>query len=155
MIDHYSYAIEQAYFLFLGYTYRGTKRENMPSFYFDNNGNDTTGNGSQAAPWKTVAKCNAVRAAGTFNAESVTIAFKGGQLFTDAELIFIAQTPSAGGRLVVTSWGSGQATIKSSSNARHCVSFTNCQNFLLKNIKLEHLVGSGNDTDHGCLYIQN
>lgn len=125
----------------------------MPRFSFDLNGSDPLGNGSRAAPWQTIAKFNAERALGTFSQPDTIVEFRGGQVFSDAQLNLIGLTYTAAQRLLITSWGSGAAIIRSNVIGRHGVIVTNSTNVRFKKIAVEHLQGAALDATSTCVLL--
>ena len=125
----------------------------MPRFTFDALYGSDSGAGTRAAPWKTVAKFNAERAAGTFGQPETVVEFRGGQTFDDAQLNLTGLTYTAQGRLTITTWGSGYALLKSSVNGRNCVAGSASANVLFKRLKFEHLQGAASDGVSSCVVM--
>src|SRR5688572_18957656 len=78
----------------------------LASYYFSAAGNDTTGTGTQAAPWATIAKLNAL----DLNpADSVF--FRGGDTFTGKIDLVPTDTGTSASPVTINSYGTGRATI--------------------------------------------
>lgn len=90
---------------------QSAKKPPIPNYFVSTSGSDSNNGHTPATAWQTVGKVNA----STFNPGD-TIAFAGGQTFTDAGLV----PPSSGspaGQITFTSYGIGRATINPGSIA--------------------------------------
>lgn len=76
------------------------------SWHFAAAGNDSTGDGSAGSPFRTIAKANAL----TYGIDD-EIRFNGGDSFDDARLL-LTLTNCPYGKIKVTSYGTGRATIE-------------------------------------------
>lgn len=89
-----------------------------PTFFVANGGSDSADGKTPATAWQTITKVNAQTfAAGT------TISFNGGQSFTGA--IALTNTNCPLGNVSLANYGTGQATISSTTSA--AVTATNVQ----------------------------
>ena len=75
------------------------------AYYFNNTGNDAT-DGSKITPWKTIDKLNTIQLHA-----SDTVYFEGGQSFSGSILIDSADSGSKLNSILITSSGTGKATI--------------------------------------------
>lgn len=74
------------------------------NYHFANAGNDDTGNGSIATPYKTITKLNALWAAGTL-APGDSVCFKAGDTFTGT--ITVAESGSSGSPIIIGRYWTG------------------------------------------------
>lgn len=104
---------------------------NLPSFYVATTGNDTTGNGSSAAPWKTITKaiatvpdiaCNVFVAAGTY-AENTS----------GLNYLFITRNFT----YPVTLRASGSVTITDNGSVTYCVRISTGANLRFDGFTIE------------------
>ncbi len=120
--------------------------------YFANGGDDTTGNGTQAAPYKTVTKANALLAAWTSGAFD-GLSFLGGQEFTDAALTVPAVAGTLAAPFKITSHGTGRAKLKRITGSAAASTITGASYVTLENISLESVTGSGVASNQNCITL--
>ena len=120
--------------------------------YFSNGGDDTTGTGTQANPYKTVAKANTLLAAWTSGAFD-GISFLGGQIFSDAALAVPAIAGTVTSPFVITSHGTGRAKLKRITGTAAAVVLTGASYVSLQNISVESITGSGVASNQNCITL--
>lgn len=103
------------------------------TYYVSPSGSDSNSGTSASSPWQTIAKVNS----STFAAGS-SVEFQGGQTFSGCLVFTTGNVPgsSASTPFTVTSYGTGQATIKSSCTGDYSAAITadDVSGFTLKNI---------------------
>jgi parallel beta-helix repeat protein len=97
----------------------------MAVYYVSNAGNNSNAGTSTSTSWKTISHVNSV----TFNPGD-TILFNGGQTFTGGPLDFISGG-IAGNPIIVGSYGTGNATIQSSTTG---IYIYDCAGFTIQNL---------------------
>lgn len=114
------------------------------TYYVANGGSDSNNGLTPATAWQTITHVNAqTLAAGT------TVLFNGGQTFTGGIALTTTNAPSGG--VTIGSYGTGQATISSTTSA--CLTDTDVPGIIIENIAC---TGSGDTTNTtNGIYIIN
>ena len=94
---------------------------------------DDSGPGTQAQPWRSVARVNATRLQ-----PGDRVYFQGGQSFAGTIEFDRDDSGTSDRRVVVTSWGDGQATIDGANGSS--LRANGCNYLIVRNL---HLIGSG------------
>src|SRR5258708_16335020 len=101
------------------------------NYYISPSGSDTNP-GTQALPWQTINKVNST----TFTPGD-EILFQGGQTFAGRLIFSGTSTGTSANPIVVSSYGTGAATISSSSDG---IDITDTQGFSISNLTINGLI---------------
>jgi Right handed beta helix region len=118
---------------------------NATNYYLSPSGADTNP-GTQAQPWQTISKVNS-----TSFAPGDQILFQGGQSFTGPLRFTSSSTGTAANPIVVSSYGTGAATITSSGDG---IDITDTQGFSISNLTVNG-VNHTTNTGGGIVLIND
>ena len=118
---------------------------NAATYYVNSSGSDSNP-GTQAAPWKTIAKVNSM----IFRSGD-QILFRGGQTFTGPLTFTASSYGTSTNPIIVSSYGTGAATISSTGDG---IDITDTQGFSINNL----IVDGGNhstNTGNGIMLVND